>query len=228
MAGQHMLHLLFIFVTGILFLQTGNTPQTVWDEEKLKTTTNVNYLSEFEKEVIFELNKARSNPSKFAEEYLDDLVDAYDGKLLVVPGEVPIQTFEGKKALLECIRVMKKTDPLPLLYPSKGLSRAAALLVKDQQKTGQVGHFGSNGSNPQQRIEQYGNWLEKFAENITYGNNSPRRVVISLLVDDGVPDRGHRKNLLDKTFKTVGLATGDHPKYKQMCVMEMAGGFEDQ
>jgi uncharacterized protein YkwD len=55
-----------------------------------------------------------------------------------------------------------------------------------------------------------------------------QRVVISLLVDDGVPGRGHRKSLLDGAFKAVGVATGNHPNYTEMCVVEMAGGFQDK
>jgi uncharacterized protein YkwD len=170
-----MIKKIFVLLTGLLLLQTSTClyAQNGWDEKKLKTASNATYLNDFEKEVIFELNKALSNPAKYAEDYLENLADDYDGKILKMPGETPIKTQEGKKALLECIRVMRKTSPLPLLYPSKGLSQAADLLVKDQQKTGKVGHIGKDRSNPQDRIEQFGNWLDKFSENLTYGKNSP-------------------------------------------------------
>ncbi len=186
------------------------------------------YLTDFEKQVLVELNKVRAHPAKYAEEYLETLKNAYDGELFIIPGSVPIKTQEGKKALLECIREIKKTPPLPLLSPSEGLSQAAGVLVKDQGKSGKVGHTGQNGSNPQTRVEQFGTWNGKLAENITYGDHSPYLVVVSLLIDDGVPARGHRKNILDQAFKTVGITTGDHPKYKQMCVMEMAGSFQNK
>jgi uncharacterized protein YkwD len=225
-----MIKKIFALLAGILVLQTSTYlyAQNGWDQKKLNTASNATYLNDFEKEVIFELNKARSNPAKYAEKYLENLTGAYDGKILKIPGETPIKTQEGKKALLECIRSMKKAAPLPLLYPSKGLSQAAELLVKDQQKTGKVGHIGKDRSNPQDRIEKYGNWLDKFSENLTYGKNSPQRVVISLLVDDGVPGRGHRKSLLSNSYKAVGVATGNHPNYKEMCVVEMTGGFQDK
>jgi uncharacterized protein YkwD len=50
-------------------------------------------------------------------------------------------------------------------------------------------------------------------------------IVISLLVDDGVPSRGHRRNLLDKAFKFIGLSLGAHPVYRHMCVMDFAGSY---
>ena len=220
---------LFIILTTGIFLQSNHSaaqPSGYWNQPMLNTAAHANYLNQFEKQVILELNKVRLNPAKYAEDYLAKLLNAYDGKLLTFDDAIPIRTQEGKRALLECIRELKKTQALPILSPSPGLSQAAKLLVVDQQKSGKVGHIGEKGSNPQSRVEQFGNWTDGLAENITYGSNSPQQVVINLLIDDGVPNRGHRKNILNKTFKTIGVAAGSHPKYKKMCVMEMAGSFQ--
>ena len=49
-----------------------------------------------------------------------------------------------------------------------------------------------------------------------------RQVVIQLLVDDGVPDRGHRDNILDGRWGAEGAACGPHRDYRQICVMDYA------
>lgn len=216
-----MISRVFILVVAIVWFFSSQKTEA-------QNVSEANFLNDFEKQVLVEMNKVRANPAKYAEEFLEPMQNAYDGKLLKMPGTIPLRTQEGKKALLECIREMKKTSPLPLLSPSEGLSQAANLLVKDQGKSGKVGHTGNKGSTPQTRVEQRGKWDVKLAENIAYGNQSPRRVVISLLIDDGVPSRSHRKNILDKAFKTIGIATGSHPNYGNMCVMEMAGSFQEK
>ena len=47
-----------------------------------------------------------------------------------------------------------------------------------------------------------------------------------LLADDGFTSRGHRKRLLDATFRVAGVACGDH-KLGAMCAITRAVGFTD-
>ena len=67
-----------------------------------------------------------------------------------------------------------------------------------------------------------------MAENIAYGENAAREVVLQLLVDDGVPNRGHRDALLDPGWGVSGVACGRHRDYGQMCVMDYAMGYEER
>jgi uncharacterized protein YkwD len=46
-------------------------------------------------------------------------------------------------------------------------------------------------------------------ENIAYGLISARSAITSLIVDDGVPDRGHRYNLYEN-YTQVGIASGPY------------------
>jgi uncharacterized protein YkwD len=180
-----------------------------------------------EKEVIFELNKLRSDPNKYAQFNLEPMRKAYRGKLFTYSGQISIQTKEGVDALDECIRVLKKTLPVQLLYPSEGLSRASADHVAEQAKNGQFGHIGKDGSNPVSRIERYGNWEICTSENISYGCPDAAQIVMALLIDDDVPDRGHRRNMLDPCIRLAGVSFGTHPEYETMCVMDFAGGFRE-
>ncbi|MDX1285031.1 MAG: CAP domain-containing protein, partial [Draconibacterium sp.] len=193
----------------------------------LNTAANAGYLSSLEKEIIYEINLMRSNPAKYAIDHIAPLANNYRSKMLYYPGDDPLKTKEGVRALNECVRVLKRTKPLPIIYPSKGLSKAASDHVKDQSRTGRTGHLGRDRSNVKQRIERYGDWNIRIGENIAYGGFSARQIVIYLLIDDGIRDRGHRKTFLHPDYRKIGLATGTHPKYKSMCVMDFAGEFTE-
>lgn len=106
------------------------------------------------------------------------------------------------------------------------MSKAAAELVEDQQKNGGIGHISRKGANPQKRMEKYGTWDICASEDITYGSVEARQIVISLLIDDGVPNRGHRENILNPCTRFAGVAKGSHPTYKDMCVIDYAGKYQ--
>lgn len=218
-----------IFIFLLLSLSPVGFPEKLPEEKiwpaELNTARDASYLSELEKQVILELNKVRSNPKQFAEEYLEELRTAFDGRLFTYPGQSPVKSQEGISPLNECIRELKKTSPLSVLKPSEGLTLAANDLVADQRKHGGIGHIARNGSTPQKRIEKYGDWDICSAEDITYGSFEARQIVIFLLIDDGVPERSHRKNILNPCFRFAGVSYGNHPAYQSMCVMDYAGKY---
>lgn len=206
-------------------IPNNKTNKVISDSESLNTAANVSYLSSFEKKLVYEINLLRSNPEKYAINYIEPLAKNYRNKMLYYPGDHPLKTQEGVRALNECVRVLKRAKPLPLVYPSYGLSKAANDHVSDQSGSGRIGHTGSDRSNVKKRIERYGKWNIRIAENIAYGGKTPRQVVIYLLIDDGVRDRGHRKTFLHPDYRKIGVAEGSHPYYQSMFVMDFAGAF---
>jgi hypothetical protein len=214
---------LFLVLSGFNFLNQ----ETDWPAE-LNTAKDASYLSQLEKQVILELNKVRSNPKRFAEEYLEELQTTFQGKVFFYPGQEPLKTKEGIAPLIECIEELKRTMAIPLIRPAKGLTDAADELVADQQKHGGLGHIARNGSTPQKRIEKYGEWDICSAEDITYGSFEARQIVIFLLIDDGVSDRSHRKNILNPCFRFAGIAFGKHPDYLSNCVIDYAGDYKSK
>jgi uncharacterized protein YkwD len=118
-----------------------------------------------------------------------------------------------------------------ILIPERGLSLAAKDHVTDQSRTGQTGHNGSDGSTPETRIKRYGvfsgYWVFRaLGENIAYGFTTGREIVCALLIDDGVPNRGHRTNIMHMVFTQTGVAYGTHTQYRTSCTITYANGYK--
>lgn len=226
--GLGLTFLLWVPVT-IQAQEEIDTLKEYWDVLYLDAGRHVPYLTENEKDLVLELNLVRTNPKQYAELFLKPLELRYKEKLFIYPDDpIPLQTEEGIRALLDCIKVLENTKPMGMLHPAEGLCNAAADHAKEQSKNGRLGHKGRRSSTPFTRMERYGKWGGMAAENIDYGNDKARWVVISLLIDDGVVHRGHRTNILLKEFGRVGVAFDSHPKYEFMCVMDFAGTYVEK
>lgn len=177
--------------------------------------------SRFEEGVFAELNRFRSDPAAYTE-YLGDYRERFEGKLLVGDddSEIDIMTREGVVAVDEAIRELRREKPLPTLEWSDALARVAADHVAVQSRSGAVGHY-TRGRGPGERMKARGGG-PYVNEVITYGHHTPEGVVDQLLIDDGVPDRGHRHSLLRATHRYAGVACGSHPVHRTMCVTLMS------
>jgi len=180
-----------------------------------------------EKEIVKEVNLARRNPGFYAS-WLLGTRPYYRGTHLRRPGEAPIGTKEGLSAVDEAIRFLDKQKPVGALALSPGLSLAARDLVAAQGASGGFGHKGPDGSMPSDRIERHGTWESLIGENVAYGQRTARDVVAAFIVDDGVPDRGHRKNLYNAGYRVMGVDCGPHSVYGTTCAITFAGGFREK
>lgn len=179
------------------------------------------------RQVLAEINLARSEPAAYAA-FLREFRGSFRGSSYLLPGDtIRVRTSEGIKAVDEAIRYLSRQKKLPPLSWSDGLAAAAAGLAEEQGRSGDTGHVGRKSRGMRERIEQHGKWEKSIAENIGYGPEDPRNMVMQLIVDDGVPGRGHRKNIFGTEFKVAGVACGPHPRFRSMCVIDFAGGFSD-
>jgi uncharacterized protein YkwD len=156
------------------------------------------------------------------------MLPRFDQTVLERPGRAYLRTDEGAAAVREAIASLKARRPAAPLRWSRGLTAAARDHVRDQGPIGGLEHRGTDNSDPARRASRYGRWIQGVAENIAYGENPAREVVIQLLVDDGVPDRGHRDNILDPDWRAAGVACGPHRRYRQICVMDYAVRYAER
>src|SRR5216110_237562 len=159
--------------------------------------------------VVREINLARENPTLYA---------------TFVAESRPFHMIEHGRAVDEAVHFLKKARPLPPLTLSSGMSRAAADHCAEQIE-GQLGHDGADRSSPGDRISRYGTWSATWGENISYGQKTARGIVLTLIIDDGVRSRGHRKNIFNPKFNYAGAAFGPHARYRTGCSIDFAGGY---
>jgi hypothetical protein len=133
---------------------------------------------------------------------------------------------EGDNVFKEAIQFLKSLPPLKPLQWDENLCRSAQEHVDDIGPKGLLLYQSSDGTEPEDRISKYGNYVESLGENIDFGPNDAMGVIISLTLDDGEEERPHRENLFKQDYQKVGIACGPHKTEFQMCVMDFAFDFQ--
>lgn len=181
-------------------------------------------LSPMERELLAEMNLARTRPGEYAA-HLERLKPFYKGNVYAPPGGGSFSTREGWAAVEEAIRFLRAARPLAPFSVAEGMCSGAGELVRDQTRSGATGHKGSDGSFCEQRLLKYGTWAAPVGENLSYGRQSARERVMELIIDDGFSSRGHRSRMFDAGLKVAGVSCGPHTSLGSVCVITMAGGF---
>jgi len=182
---------------------------------------NRDLADDIEDASVDEHNRARQDPQAYALQ-IAALRRQLDGNYIRFPGEPSVITQEGVRAVDEAIEFLKNTTPLSALIAAEGLSRAASDHVDDHGQSGATGHDGSDGSKPWDRVSRYGRWDLVVGENLSYGPDKAARVVMGLIIDDGVPDRGHRDNIFSNEYQLIGVAGEPHKTFRTMCAVDYA------
>lgn len=177
-----------------------NPPVNPPVQPKKNPTTNTNpnapqpaaasYMKSEELAMIDEVNLVRSNPAGYIP-YIED----YKAKILRGEG------FGSAAVCDELIAELRNTPPRSVLKPRECLYRAARNHGEDQRPTGSVDHVGTDGSYPWDRVLRGCPELTDGNENLVGGPSTVRESVIILLIDDGIPGRGHRKTMLQKEWQ---------------------------
>ncbi|MDV3456241.1 CAP domain-containing protein [Sphingomonas sp. HF-S4] len=178
-----------------------------------------------EAQVLERINHARQNPRAYAEE-LRDYRRYFDGDILYLPGDFNgIYTREGIAAVDEAIDFLERQAPLPALDHGDLLALAARDHAEDQGALGATGHVSRDGAGPSERVRRRGGNVF-VGESISYGMADADAVVRQMVVDDGVPGRGHRTLLFQNNFRFAGVGCGGHRRYGHMCVVDLAGTID--
>ena len=200
--------------------------------QALRVRDNTGY-KDYNKAVFEAHNKARADPKYYAK-----LIDAQKSKFVYDSSGNPTSgicmdtsfvakstycsftynTNEGVKAYDEAINFLNNFNTqLNQLEWSESLSQSWYDHISAQGPVGGNGHYGKNGDSPSDRISRYVTWTGT-GENLSYGDvKYPEDPILQLLVDDGVPSRGHRENIMKGSFTHLGVSWGCHTGYGEMC-----------
>jgi uncharacterized protein YkwD len=164
-------------------------------------------LSTIEQDFFYWTNLMRKNPSNFSETVLQEFLKQF-----------PEANSADAKSLITDLK--KAQTNLPFLHPENGLLLMATTHATDlKQRNGVISHQSSSGKDFVQRIKEAGKY-RCGAENVFTGTPEALEALILLLIDKGVRDKGHRKNLLDPMFTLMGAAFEVLPNKKAVLVQD--------
>jgi uncharacterized protein YkwD len=156
---------------------------------------------ELEPAVLAEINWVRAHPGEYAEQLRD---------------------APESQATDEAIDYLERRAPAPPLQFNAGLRISAARHAVDEGQHGAFTHTGSDGSSAGQRMHRAGVWAGMMAEEMSAGEETADDIVRQLIIDEDVPDRGHRNDLMDPFLKQAGVGCASHPVYGVICVIDLA------
>lgn len=158
-----------------------------------------------EREILRVINNVRANPQAF----LEDVVKPY----------IKLHDLNSSRYARSLVRELRDQSPVAPLEIDSSLQEMAKSFAVRSGRRGQYGHNEYN-----ERFDQYGSHLAFDGENIQYGLKDPTAIVLDLLIDEGVPSFGHRKNILSSDFSVIGIGFADHKEINYNTVMAF-GGF---
>ncbi len=212
MKTTKFIHLsILLFLNLYSFAQNNNYPYDKWTSTELNkaaTYRGIEYMNKTDTAVLFYCNLARINPKLFRDTYLSEYKknfnDSKGQKIMYI------------NSLWNDLSKLKKEEPL---YPQKDLCNIAEKHAETMGKKGKTGH-----DNYDKRFKYVESKYTATGENCDYGNSDPLDIVMSLLIDEGIVNLGHRKNILSSNFNSYGGSLKPHTKYNYNYVMDF--GFD--
>jgi len=176
-------------------------------------------------EVFDEINLARHVPNSIVSNLISKY-EFFDGNIYTAPGEFPIETYEGEKALNDAIDFLKAQETLPVIVSHPGLQKIALEYAEDLIESGDFStpHIDSRDTTPAQRISKVMRWAKVAGECIDVGNRTASNIVASLIIDDGNEERSNRKVLFNKEARLGGVVCVPHSVFGVITVIDIVGG----
>lgn len=210
--------LLFFFVPLFLCAQhMGMTKLQVKDLPPLpiKDQQVVDFLRQFmpalnplEKDWFYWTNYSRSNPKRFWDSVVAPILNVYP---------------DFRNAYTNSLKIdLYKSQSLPFVKPNKDLVKTSQSLASSlAAKKAAPSHTTSSGITFEERMKSIS--IKRCAgENISFGPFNTVLMLVLLYIDEGVPDLGHRKALLNPMFTEMGIGAELYPDSKYLIVQDFA------
>ncbi len=205
--------LLFVGLFQVLVctLARSQSVDSIYESSIIKianTAVNETYLTPYEKEIILLINLARLDGKTFGDKivipYLKNNNEGFN---------------ENSPEIISLLKDLNSIKNQACLLPQRTLFEIANTHASRMGKLGKIGHDGYQ--------KRFKNFKGATGENCSYGFNEPLLILMQLLIDKDVPNRGHRKNILgldatSKQFTHIGIAIKPHKVWSYNCVMDFA------
>jgi uncharacterized protein YkwD len=175
-----------------------------WNDVKYSacnTAATTAYMSNAEKNIIYVLNLIRTNPALFAKTVLKQYPSVSGNDYLAD------DTFYYKSLM----NTLLKMGPCQVLYPDNACFTSAKCHAYNSGITGYVGH--------ERKTKACKTKTHFYGECCDYGHDNPLDVVLSLLIDEGIPSLGHRAVCLGN-YSMIGVSIQPHIKYGHNAVLD--------
>lgn len=157
------------------------------------STKNMTNMTSEEMQMVDEINLVRSNPAGYI-----PYIQAYINDQKANGG-----MGNPEASANELIQELRNMPKLNTLQTTQCIYEAARKHGQDQIKMGSADHTGSDGSHSWDRVKRECPQLKDGNENLVGGPSDIRKAVITLLVDDGIESRGHRRTMLQNDWQYV-------------------------
>lgn len=171
---------------------------------KAKWSAYQPFASKKSNKVVFYCNLARMDGKMFKKTILKPYCEYY--------GDTTATPYLN--SLIVQLNRIKYTKPLKHKLWLRIMAKTHA------RKSGKNGHTGH--ANFDRRLAINLRLRGGVGENCSYGIKDPLGVVISLLIDENVPNLGHRFNIFSPSYKRVGVGYAPHNAYGINCVQEFS------
>ncbi|MDQ6815557.1 MAG: CAP domain-containing protein [Bacteroidota bacterium] len=215
----HVKPLLFFFLVLPLGLYAQRIGTTTLETKALpKQPEIINsieaYVNDFpeldarQREWFYWTNYSRSDPRRFWDSAIAPLIKVY-----------PQLSNSYTKSLKDDLY---KSSILPMVKSNRDLAKIAqahssSLAVKNEGPS----HTSPVGVTFEARMKSI-NIKRCGGENISFGPPNTLLMLVLLYIDEGVPDLGHRKSLLNSSFLEMGIGVSAYPDNKFMIVQDFA------
>jgi hypothetical protein len=165
-------------------------------------------LSEASKDFYYFVNLGRSNPQKFWDSIIRPILRTFPN----------LKGPESESLYAD----MMRSGPLEMFSLNQSLIRTAQLHASDiAAKHAPPSHTSTNGTDFSTRMRQIA--IKACAnENIAVSSQSTILSVLLLYLDIGLPEKGHRKALLDTKLKETGVGSAPYGKDQTFFVQDLA------
>jgi len=180
-------------------------------------------FNKFKREIIKEINRARSDPH-FYQLKLEEILSSQDPKetkAIITINGIQIRLIEGKSALHSAIEFLKKQKCVKKIKILTSMDSAANELLQHLiEKEGLIDSeqiLYKDIYDPETRLNKHGKCFGAVDEIIDCGCFDAEVLVISLILGDGDENRLERNTLFLEEFKFAGIATSILPKSQRIC-----------